>query len=63
MYKHTNSRGVEYSLNTKIVKFGTSERSIYFFSKDERDTGCDLPEGYIVSENSKTGLPMLKKDR
>ena len=61
MYKHANSKGIEYYLNHKEVSFGGKNRVIYFFSKDERDTGCDLPEGYSVSENSKNHFICLKK--
>ncbi len=61
MYKQENSRGVTMYLNTKIVKFGGADRSIYYFSKDERETACDLPKGMEVAENSKNGMLMAKK--
>jgi len=36
---------------------------IYFFARDVRDGAVDvLPAGYIVVENLRTGLPVLKKD-
>ena len=33
---------------------------LFFFSGEVKDS-IDLPEGYDVIENSRTGLPMLKK--
>jgi hypothetical protein len=44
------------------VKFGGKMRDLYYFSKDKRsDTYCEeMPAGYTVIENKKTGLPMLK---
>lgn len=62
-YAHTNSKGKEYFLNTKeTVMNGGSISKIYYFSKDVRDTACDMPTGYKVAENSVTGLPVLKKE-
>ena len=42
-YKHTNSKGVTYYLNSKKVTLrGGKAQTIYYFSKDERaDTGTD----------------------
>jgi len=36
---------------------------MYFFSKKQPKSGdpCDMPEGYVVKVNEKTGLPFLKK--
>jgi hypothetical protein len=63
-YVHTNSRGIQYHLNTKVVTLrGNKEQSIFYFSKDERPEACDMPEGYIVVENKKSGFLTLKKDR
>lgn len=33
---------------------------LFFFSADPKDS-IDIPSGYKVIENKKTGLPMLKK--
>ncbi len=36
--------------------------TLYFFAGDVREGALDeLPAGYIVSENDRTGLPLLKK--
>lgn len=59
-----NSKGNTYYLNSKNVTLkGGRKQMIYFFSKDERkSTGmAALPAGYKVSENKRTGLPILKK--
>ena len=35
---------------------------LYFFAGDIKDGAIDeLPEGYMVIENERTGLPFLKK--
>ena len=61
-YEHTNSKGRVYHCNSKDVTLKSTGRvqTIYYFSKDARDTACDLPAGKMVIENAKTGLPMLK---
>jgi hypothetical protein len=56
-YKHTNSKGVTYYLNCKKVTLrGGKEQPIYYFSKDERPEGCDLPSGKVVKENPRNGF-------
>jgi hypothetical protein len=62
-YKHTNSKGVTYYLNSKnVVLRGGKEQRIYYFSKDERaDTGTDLPDGYEVNENPRNGFLTIKR--
>ena len=61
-YKHTNSRGVVYHLNSKKVTLrGGKEQTIYYFSKDERPEACDLPDGYVVNENPRNCFLTLKR--
>lgn len=61
-YKHTNSRGVTYYLNKKEVTLrGGKKQTIYYFSKDERPEGCDLPDGYVVKENPRNGFLTVSK--
>ena len=63
-FAYTNSKGQEYFLHTsKVTLKGGHERQIFYFSKTVKETGSldALPEGYEVSENSRTGLPLLKK--
>lgn len=63
-YSHTNSKGVQYFLNTKLVVLrGGREQSIYYFSRDERPEGTDLPEGMEVVENPRNGFLTVKKIR
>lgn len=61
-YSHTNSKGVTYHLNTKLVTLrGGKEQPIFYFSKDERpDTATDLPEGKVVGENPRNGFLTVK---
>ncbi|MGI9027935.1 MAG: hypothetical protein ACR2FM_03810 [Candidatus Saccharimonadales bacterium] len=61
-YKHTNSKGVTYYLNSKaVILRGGKEQTIYYFSKDERkDTGVDLPGNKVVNENPRNGFLTLK---
>ncbi|MBP7806949.1 hypothetical protein KA047_00440 [Candidatus Saccharibacteria bacterium] len=61
-YKHTNSKGVTYFLNSKEVTLrGGKVQRIYYFSKDERPEGTDLPAGYSVNENPRNGFLTIKK--
>ncbi len=62
---HTNARGQIYFLHHKdvILKNGREQR-IYFFAREVKEGVLDaLPPGYLITENSQTGLPVLKKDR
>ena len=62
-YAHTNSKGQQYFLHMKDVtlKGGRLQR-IYFFARDVREGAVDaMPAGYMVVENARTGLPVLKK--
>lgn len=61
-YKHTNSKGVTYYLNSKDVTLrGGKLQTIYYFSKDERPEACELPGGYVVTENPRNGFLTVKK--
>ena len=62
-YKHTNSKGVTYYLNSKQVTLrGGKKQTIYYFSKDERkDTASDLPSDRKVEENPRNGFLTLKR--
>lgn len=62
-YKHTNSKGVTYYLNSKKVTLrGGKVQTIYYFSKDERAaTGSDLPSDRTVNENPRNGFLTLKR--
>lgn len=62
-FQHVNSKGQTYYLHRREVTLkGGRQQTIYFFAREEKDGVIDeLPEGYQVVENTKTGLPILKK--
>ncbi len=55
--------GKTYYLHSKVVKLkGNRKQTIYYFAgKATKDAIDELPKGYGIIENKKTGLPMLKK--
>lgn len=55
--------GRTYYLHKKEVTLrGGRKQTIYFFAQDVRDGALDaVPAGYVIMENERTGLPMLKK--
>lgn len=62
-YKHTNSKGVTYFLNSKLVTLrGGKEQRIYYFSKDQRPEAVDaVPDGMMVNENPRNGFLTVKR--
>jgi hypothetical protein len=53
-----------YTLYTREVKLkGDRIQRIYYFAKGKPKSGTpsDLPDGYKVGKNPRTGLPYLKK--
>lgn len=62
-YAHTNSKGQTYFLHSRNVTLrGGRKQMIFFFAREEKDGALDeVPHGYHVIENKKTGLPMLKR--
>lgn len=57
--------GKTYHLHHRRQKLrGGQEVTLYYFAGQPGEGALDaLPEGYEVSENAKTGLPLLKKKR
>jgi hypothetical protein len=57
--------GKMYYLHTKEVKLaGGRKQRIYFFAGEVGKESLDaVPAGYEVFENSRTGLPMLRKKK
>lgn len=58
----------EWTLYCRDVLFwkGRKERNsykIYFFSKKTPNSGtpCDMPKGYEVTVNKRSGMPLMKK--
>lgn len=63
-YKYTNKKGTDYYLHKREVKLRGSgkNQTIFFFARDVRDGSLDeVPAGYTVVENPRTGLPILKR--
>lgn len=57
--------GKTYYLHTKEVELtGGRKQRIYYFAGEEKKEAVDaLPAGYEVTENARTGLPMLRKKK
>ena len=57
--------GETYYLHSKdVILRGGRQQTIFFFAREVKDGALDeLPAGYEVMENSRTGLPMLRKAR
>lgn len=57
--------GKTYFLHSRLQKLkGGQEVTLYYFAGTAGDGAIDaLPAGYEVSENERTGLPLLKKSR
>lgn len=57
--------GKTYYLHTKEVKLaGGRKQRIYYFAGEEQNGAIDeVPAGYEVFENKRTGLPMLRKKK
>lgn len=62
-YQFTNSRGATYFLHGKDVTLkGGRLQKIYYFAKVAGPNALDaVPEGFVVEETKKTGMPILKK--
>jgi hypothetical protein len=62
-FSHVNSKGQTYYLHQRDVTLkGGRQQRIYFFAREEKDGVIDeLPAGYQLVENTRTGLPILKK--
>ena len=56
-FSYTNKKGITFWLHEREGRGGVK---LYYFSKDP-EGAVDLPEGFEVIENEKTGLPMVKK--
>lgn len=63
-FKYTNKKGTDYYLHQRDVQLRGSGKTqrIFFFARDVRDGALDdVPSGYVVVENDRTGLPILKR--
>jgi hypothetical protein len=57
--------GKTYILQSRLQTLkGGQQVTLYFFAGEAKEGAIDaLPAGYEVSENEKTGLPLLKKKK
>lgn len=57
--------GKNYILHTKEVTLaGGRKQKIFYFAGEQGDGAVnELPAGYEVTENARTGLPMLRKKK
>lgn len=63
-YEYTNSKGVKFYLNSKEVTLrGGKKQTIFYFSKDQRPEGTDLPADRVVNENPRNGFPTVSKKK
>lgn len=65
-YEHKNSKGQTYFLHSKEVTLkGGRKQVIYYFARavNAEFAIAAVPAGMIVSENARTGLPLLKRDK
>lgn len=63
-YTHTNSKGQQYFLHSKDVTLkGGRVQRIYYFGRNVDNSAAidEMPAGYVIVENARTGLPILKK--
>ena len=58
-FVYKNKKGEKFWLHCKEGRGGTK---LFYFSKDPRNA-IKLPPGYVVVENKKTGLPVLRKKK
>ena len=60
---YKNSKDQTYFLHTRdvLLKNGREQR-IYFFGKQVKEGALDaIPDGFMIKENTQTGLPVLKR--
>jgi hypothetical protein len=63
-YVYTNKKNQTYYLHGKQVTLQNGRvQRIFFFAKEPKagEALDALPDGYLVTENDRTGLPFVKK--
>lgn len=62
-YKYTNSKGTDYYLHSKEVRLrsGRQQRIYYFAKSAGADAVDEVPGDFVVVENPRTGLPVLRR--
>ncbi len=54
--------GTQYYLHSRETDSRGGKRLLFFFAKEVKEGALDaLPEGYVVTESTQTGLPLLKR--
>lgn len=58
----SDKSGKTYYLHSKVVTLKNTgkQQTIYFFKTDPSE-GIDMPEGWQVVQNQRSGLPFLKR--
>ena len=61
----SNKSGKTYFLHARLQELrGGQKVTLYYFAGAAGPDAIDsLPEGYEISENARTGLPLLKKKK
>ncbi len=65
-FTHKNSKGDTYYLHGKDVTLRNGRmQKIFFFARAAKEGEAldEVPEGYSVGENQRTGLPFLTKKK
>lgn len=65
-YEYTNQKGSKYFLHSTVVTLrgGGRRQTIYYFARQARKQAIEaVPQGFKVVENTRTGLPVLKRGR
>lgn len=60
-FSYKNSKGKTYFLHERNGTGKGGKGRIYFFSSSPDGGINNLPDGYEITENTKTGLPVLKR--
>ncbi|GAL82824.1 MAG: hypothetical protein J7604_04430 [Sporocytophaga sp.] len=61
-FSYKNKKGITYYLHLRGPAKQEGKGKLYFFSKSQgTDVIEDMPDGYTIIENEKTGLPILKR--
>jgi len=65
-YTHVNSKGETYYLHGKdVVLRNHRVQRIHYFARQPRPGEVleELPPGYVITENPRTGLPILAREK
>lgn len=63
-YSYTNKKGQQYYLHGKEVTLqGGRKQRIHYFAREPKEGEAmdNVPDGYEVVENERTGLPFVRR--